>query len=281
MSPLPHKPALDPPSTTLLVTGASGYIASHIVNEALALGYTVRGTARTQAKCDATSKIYNSPRYSAVVVPDFGRPSQEIEDAVRGVQSVCMVAGDTTMNDDPDQVIKSVVVGVEAFLEAARRVGGVKRFTLTSSSTAVMMPKPGVEISVDVNTWDDEAVDAAWNKSGEAIGPNGYGFVVYAASKTEGERAFWKFKKEKNPEFVCNAVLPDTNMGRVLEGGSAGVTGVIMIDLFREGKKAFLPPRELFFGLGGRVRADVMQSISLMLLMMLGCIFVLRCWMGV
>jgi len=245
MAPLLGKPALDPETTTILVTGASGHIAGHIVNEALKLGYKVRGTARTQEKCEKTKKIYDNPKYSTVIVSDFSKPSHEIEDAVKGVQSVMMVASDTTFSDDAEQVIGGVVAGVEAFLKAAAKQESVKRFTLTSSSTAVLVPRPGVEVTVGTDTWDDEAVEGAWTRKGQGIGVNPYAFVVYAASKTEGERAMWKFLEREKPGFVCNAVLPNMNMGKVLEGGSTGATGGVMIDLFKEGKKAdFLPPRE-------------------------------------
>ncbi|KAK5942366.1 hypothetical protein PMZ80_004929 [Knufia obscura] len=243
MPSLPHKPALDPTSTTILVTGASGHIASHIVNEALQLGYRVRGTARTKEKCDNTTKIYDNSNYSAVVVSDFSKPSPEIDEAVKGVDSVMMVASDTTFSEDAETVIGGVIHGVEAFLRAAAREERVKRFTLTSSSSAVLVPRPNMEISVDANTWDDEAVEGAWERKGESIGPNPYPFVVYAASKTEGERALWRFMERERPGFVCNAVLPNTNFGRVLRGGSSGATGGMLVDLFREGRRAFLAPQ--------------------------------------
>lgn len=245
MASLLERPALGPESTTILVTGASGHIAGHIVNEALKLGYKVRGTARTQEKCEKTKKIYNNPHYSTVVVSDFSKPSREIEDAVKGMNSVMMVASDTSFSDDAEQVIGGVVAGVEAFLKAASKEQSVKRFTLTSSSTAVLLPRPGVEVTVGTETWNNEAVEGAWKRKGEAIGVNPYAFVVYAASKTEGERAMWRFVERERPGFMCNAVLPNMNIGRVLEGGSTGATGGVMIDLFKEGKKAdFLPPRE-------------------------------------
>lgn len=247
MASIPHEPVLDPSTTTILVTGASGYIGSHIVNEALKLGYKVRGTARTQEKCDKTKKLYdNNPNYTTAIVSDYSKPSNpEIEDAVKGVDSVIMVASDMTMSADAKKVIESVVAGVEAFLTAAAKVKSVKRFTLTSSSTAALLPRPNVELSVDTSTWDDEAVEHAWKKQGESLGVHSYPFVVYAASKTEGEKAMWKFMEREKPNFVANAVLPDTNMGRILPGGTSGATGGLMIDLFVEGKKAtFLPPRE-------------------------------------
>lgn len=238
---LAQTPCLDPANTLILVTGASGYIASNVIKEALDLGYQVRGTARTQEKCDATIKEHNNhPNYTTAVVSDFSQPSDEIDAAVRGVDSVIHVASDTTFSEDADKVIGSVVAGTENFLRAAAKEPKVRRFTLTSSSTAVLVPKPGVEgIVVTADTWDDEAVDTARNKKGQSIGPNNYAFCVYAASKTEGERAMWEFVKKEKPGFVANAVLPNFNTGRVI--GSSGATGGFAINLLKGGGRWMIP----------------------------------------
>ncbi|KAJ4414020.1 hypothetical protein N0V82_008190 [Gnomoniopsis sp. IMI 355080] len=243
-SKLLQKPHLNPSSTLILVTGASGYIASNIVKEALELGYHVRGTARTQEKCDNTIKEQgNHPNYSTAIVSDFSHPSAEIDNAVKGVDSVIHVASDTSFSEDADKVISSVVQGTENFLRAAAKEPKVKRFTLTSSSTAALLAKPGVDgIVATTDTWDDEAVDHARNKKGQTFGPNGYNvyaFAVYAASKTEGERALWNFVKKEQPSFVTNAVLPNFNVGRVL--GSTGGTGGFAIGLLKEGNRQMTP----------------------------------------
>lgn len=236
-----QKPLLDPANTVILVTGASGYIASNIIQEALDLGYHVRGTARTQEKCDHTVKEHgNHPNYTIVIVSDFAHPSAELDAAVQGVDSVIHVASDTTFSEDADQVVGSVVAGTENFLRAAHQQARVKRFTLTSSSTAALLPKPGVEgIVATADLWDEEAVDWARNNKGQSIGPNSYAFVVYAASKTEGERAMWKFVEREKPSFVVNAVLPNFNSGRIL--GSSGATGGFAIALLKEGRRSLVP----------------------------------------
>lgn len=84
-------------------------------------------------------------------------------------------------------------------------------------------------------------MDAAHNKKGESIGPNPYPFIVYAASKTEGEKALWKFMKEKKPHFQANAVLPNANTGRILQ--ALGGTGGLAIGVWKEGKRPQMPPQ--------------------------------------
>lgn len=235
-----REPFLAPSSTLILVTGASGHIASNIVREALDLGYQVRGTARTSEKCEKTVAEHNKhPSYSTAVVSDFSYASGEIDAAVKGVDSIIHVASDTSFSEDADKVVSGVVAGTENFLRAAAKEPKVKRFTLTSSAVAAVLPKPGVEgVVVTAETWDDEAVEAAKTK-GTSVGPNPYAYVVYAASKTQGERAFWNFVKKEKPSFVANAVLPDFNTGRIV--GSAGATGTFAIQLFKEGSRAVVP----------------------------------------
>lgn len=238
-----REPFLAPSSTLILVTGASGHVASNIVREALNLGYRVRGTARTSEKCEKTvAEQHNHPNYSTAIVPDFSHSIDEINVAVEGVDSIIHVASDTSFSEDADKVIGTSVAGTENFLRAAAREPKVKRFTLTSSAVAVMLPKPGVECVLTTNTWNDEAVEAA--KKGTAPGPNSYAYIVYAASKTQGERAFWNFMKNEKPSFVANAILPYFNTGRVV--GSAGATGTYAIRLFKEGTIAVAPRKPPF-----------------------------------
>lgn len=248
MTTLPQRPALDPSITTILVTGATGSIANHVINEALKLGYTVRGTARTEEKAKSTHAIFNNnPKYSTVIVSDYGSPiASEIDEAVRGVNAIIHVAGDTSFGSNAEEVISKAINGNQAFLEAAAREpnGSVKRVVVTSSSTAAAMPIPDKEITLTAGTFNEEAVDVARNKPGECIGPCFYGFVVYAASKTEGEKFLWSWVKDKKPNFVVNTILPGFNGGRVLKGGSEGVTSAFTANCVRKGERPPLPPRK-------------------------------------
>lgn len=61
------------------------------------------------------------------------------------------------------------------------------------------------------DTWNDDIVALAW--SGKAP-DSAKGYVTYAASKTEGERAAWNWVEENKPGFVLNTVLPNCNVGK-------------------------------------------------------------------
>lgn len=76
-----------------------------------------------------------------------------------------------SLSEDADLVINGVVAATRNILRAAAREPSVKRFTLTSSSTAVTSPKPGVKgIILTTDKWNDKAVEAAM--AGRTIKPN-------------------------------------------------------------------------------------------------------------
>ena len=106
--------------------------------------------------------------------------------------------------------MKPTVAGVLSILRSAAETATVKRFVLTSSSTAVLFPQHEKEITVDRSVWNQEALELAW-------APPPYtedrAFSVYGASKTEAEKALWKFMLDEQPNFVANAILPNYNMG--------------------------------------------------------------------
>ena len=66
-----------PPGSTVLVTGANGYIAAWIVRTLLEEGYRVRGTVRTEDKGLGLLKIFErfGKSFEIVVVPDITKVS--------------------------------------------------------------------------------------------------------------------------------------------------------------------------------------------------------------
>lgn len=51
--------------------------------------------------------------------------------------------------------------------------------------------------------WNDSAPELV-----KQLGKNAPGLLIYAASKTAAERAFWEFKAEKKPSFTMTALNP-------------------------------------------------------------------------
>jgi nucleoside-diphosphate-sugar epimerase len=63
------------PGSLILVTGANGFIGSHIVVQLLEMGYRVRGTARDASKLELVREILSErnllAKFEGVVVPDM------------------------------------------------------------------------------------------------------------------------------------------------------------------------------------------------------------------
>jgi len=76
-------------SEPVLVTGASGFVAAHVLNEFLEHGYSVRGTVRseeTASKVRRTHAKYGD-KLSFAIVKDVAAPGA-FDEAVKGVQGV-------------------------------------------------------------------------------------------------------------------------------------------------------------------------------------------------
>ena len=74
---------------TVLVTGASGFVAAHVLNEFLEHGYHVRGTVwseETAAKVRKTHAKYGD-KLSFTIVKDVAAPGA-FDEAVKGVAGV-------------------------------------------------------------------------------------------------------------------------------------------------------------------------------------------------
>lgn len=64
-------------------------------------------------------------------------------------------------------------------------------------------------LTYPTDTWNDAAVAAAWSKD---TSKEELPYSIYSASKTEGERALWKFVKDHPVSFAVNTVLPAANV---------------------------------------------------------------------
>jgi len=204
----------------VLVTGATGFIGAHVVEELVAAGYKVRGTSRSKDKAqfllNYVEKTYGSGKLEIADVPDMIADGA-YDEAVLGVAGIVHLASILTFSNKPDEVIAPSVKGTLNILKSATKEPKVKSLVVTSSSTAACMPSINMKATITKDSWNDFAVKAACE-------PDPDGYVVYAASKTEAERALWDAVKATSPPFQVSAVLPNANFGSRLRptGNSTG-----------------------------------------------------------
>lgn len=198
----------DHANTTVLVTGASGFIGLHCVLQLLQQGYRVRGTVRSQARADEVREAME-----ANVDVDLGDRLEIVEadltqdegwaDAVRGCSYVLHVASPfpNRAPEHEDELIKPAKEGTLRVLKAAADAG-VKRAVLTSSLAAVSGGHPAD--NARVYTEDDWSIV-------ERCPP-------YPKSKTLAERAAWDFVASLEgdaPMELC-VINPGAVLGPIL-----------------------------------------------------------------
>ncbi|KAH8678027.1 hypothetical protein BX600DRAFT_431336 [Xylariales sp. PMI_506] len=203
-----------PKGSWVLVTGATGFVASHVTRQFLERGYRVRGTVRDQDKAswlvqDAFKSYADSGHLQLVVIPDLAA-DHAFDEAIKGVSAVAAVATISSFDPDPHKVVPQTVAGITSILHAALAEPSVKEIVYTGSIAAAVAPFPGLSTHVEHDTWNEQALELAW-------APPPYeqdrGMAVYWASKVEAAKAILKFAEEKKPHFNVNIIDPATILG--------------------------------------------------------------------
>ncbi len=188
----------------VLVTGANGYIAGRTIEAFLKGGYRVRGTVRSLKSADGLKAALSQygDALEVVEVPDITAQGA-FDTAVKGVTAIAHLASPVSFFfTDPEPIIKAAVNGTLSILESAAKEPSVKNFVLLSSIAAMLQQGDG-PVTLDEASWNNFAEDVVAEKGKDAPGP-----AIYAASKTAGEKAFWKFRDERKPSFSMTAVNP-------------------------------------------------------------------------
>ncbi|EXK79031.1 hypothetical protein FOQG_16324 [Fusarium oxysporum f. sp. raphani 54005] len=100
-----------PKGSWILVTGATGFIASHTVKTLLDFEYKVRGTVRDREQASWLLNIFPT-NFELIEVK--GSIS-----AIKGMSAAAHVATNNESIADPNMVIPQTVKGVTSMLEAA------------------------------------------------------------------------------------------------------------------------------------------------------------------
>jgi dihydroflavonol-4-reductase len=178
------------------VTGAAGFIASHIVEQLLAGGYRVRGTVRSLAKEGDVAHLKRLPGAAErleLVAADL-LADGAFDRAVEGCAAVMHTASPYTLNaKDPQRdLVDPAVKGTRNVLASCRKAGSVRRVVLTSSMAAI----------TDEPDSDHVLTEEDWNtRSTLERNP-------YYLSKTLAEREGWRFIDEEKPAFDLVVINP-------------------------------------------------------------------------
>ena len=235
-------------SGNVLVTGGSGFLASHCILKLLQQGYRVRTTVRALEK---------EQRLRASLAHGGGVPGERLRvfaadlnadagwsEAAAGCDYLLHVASPfpPAQPTDPDDLIRPARDGTLRVLRAAK-AAGVKRVVLTSSFAAIgygQSRPSGLYTEAD---WTDLSKD----------------LTPYIRSKTVAERAAWDFVVGEGAGLELTAVNPVGIFGPLL--GPDLSASVTMVKRMLDGRVPAVP--RLMFGM-----VDVRDCADLHLLAM-------------
>ncbi|KAJ7309306.1 hypothetical protein DFH08DRAFT_927331 [Mycena albidolilacea] len=181
------------PSELIFVTGASGFLGSHVVQQLLEEGYRVRATARG-AKADQLKSSYASygDRFESISISDVS--CAQFSEALVGVDAIIHVASPLPGRLDPASLLAAAVDGTLNILVQGEKAG-VKRIVVTSSIASAMIPGGSL-------------TDQDWNPITKEIALNcGNEVITYCASKTFAEAALWEWA-DKHPHVDVTTLNP-------------------------------------------------------------------------
>ncbi|KAF2821714.1 NAD(P)-binding protein [Ophiobolus disseminans] len=206
-------------SGTVLLTGANGFVAAHIVQGLIERNYHIVGTVRSEKKAQDVIALHPSwkKHITWVYIADIG---------ARGAYDDVFKTGpfdyiihnaspvDFTVTDYQGAMVGPAVRGTTALLQTAQRLGGplLKRVVLSGSTASVFdyfQPLSKAREPYTEADWSDVTVKYAIEKNDVV--------AAYLASKTLAEQGAWKFMETNKPTFDMIVLNPYVIIGPMLQ----------------------------------------------------------------
>jgi nucleoside-diphosphate-sugar epimerase len=192
--------------STVVVTGGSGFLGSHVILQLLRDAHTVRTTVRSMAREPGVREMVKAGGVEAEDRLTFFAADLERDDgwaqAMAEADYVMHVASPmpAAAPNHEDELIVPARAGVLRVLKAARDAR-VKRVVLTSTCGAIYYGHPPQTASFDETSWT--------NVGGGEIS-------AYVKSKALAERAAWDFMSREGGALELAVVNPAGIFGPVL-----------------------------------------------------------------
>ena len=201
----------------VLVTGATGFIGLHCIQQLLNQGYQVNGSLRSM---DRKGEVIESLENNNTPVEHLSLFELDLmsddgwDAAMEGCDYVLHVASPFVLsNESLDFFVKPAVEGATRALKFAQK-NNVKKVVLTSSFAAVGDTFDGT-VSFDESHWSDTTNDRMSN---------------YSISKTLAEKAAWDYVKDNDVDFKLSVINPTAVIGPSLSK-DIGVSNSLILRL--------------------------------------------------
>ena len=196
----------------VLLTGGSGFIASHCIDILLQRDHSVVFTVRSAEKGQKVLANHSGTapsQLSYVIVKDIAEEAafDEVLKSVPPFDAVLHTASPFHLNiSDPKDLLTPAIVGTTEILKALKRLApSVKRVVVTSSFAAMLSPDESPN-KYDETSWNPITLEEAVQNPANA----------YRASKTFAEKAAWEFVAREHPHFDLATINPPLVLGPVV-----------------------------------------------------------------
>eukprot|EP00812_Abedinium_dasypus_P001864 NODE_1225_length_1204_cov_285.606614.p1 GENE.NODE_1225_length_1204_cov_285.606614~~NODE_1225_length_1204_cov_285.606614.p1 ORF type:complete len:354 (-),score=69.51 NODE_1225_length_1204_cov_285.606614:111-1172(-) len=195
----------------VLLTGASGFIGSHVAKQLLESGFRVRGTVRSDPASPKLSFLrdLDAQGHLELVQADLVATSQDGWHAIaKGVSYCVHVASPVPARlpkNETEELMLPALAGTEVVVRACGGAGA-RRIVLTSSGQAIFgdRMKPAAYTEED---WTD---------------PSSADVPAYARSKTLAEQAAWRLIREFSDTTDLTVLNPNMVIGPLLSNDVPG-----------------------------------------------------------
>jgi len=200
---------------TILLTGASGFVGTHVLKAFLESGYNVKATVRSDEKAKNVAAIFpeHKEQLSFAIVEDIVADNA-FDEAVKDVSGVVHTASPfhTQPKDNKKDLLDPAMKGTENIVSAIKKnAPQVKRLVVTSSFAAMIdIPKGNREgYTYTESDWNPVTYKEATESE--------TGSVVYCASKTFAEKVAYDFVKNEKPNFTVATICPPMIYGPAVQ----------------------------------------------------------------
>lgn len=189
----------------VLVTGATGYIGLHCIQQLLDQGYAVNGSVRSPERKDEiydALKKHNTSTENLSLFTFNLNEDDGWDEGMQGCDYLLHVASPIALQRHSEEFfVKPAVAGVKRALKFAKK-HNIKKVVLTSSVAAIYH---GMNLKeyYDESDWSD---------------PENPNIDHYSKSKTLAERAAWNFVESEGNPFEFSVINPALVIGPSLSG---------------------------------------------------------------
>ncbi|KAI1624895.1 NAD(P)-binding protein [Exophiala viscosa] len=239
-------------SPRVLLTGANGFIGSHIISHFLEKSVFVQAVVRSESKAKRVMSDFPSADRTKLdfsIVPDITAPGafdKAIQEALP-LDAIVHTASPFLYDEGlkVEDLIKPAINGTSEILKSTLKYGkGVKRVVVTSSFAAIGNP---FDLQGNGRTYTSDD----WNPITMEQATAGNNLrLAYWGSKTLAEKAAWDFMKANNPDFELVVLNPPGVFGPLANSIDSlkdlGTSNAILYNTFMKSSKSTpVPPETL------------------------------------